>query len=328
MNFRHKKLVAMLALASQGLGGFGGFAAKADATEAPDEAAETVVSIGFSLNEADSDSVPLPETGDETGPASRTVPRAAKLVIPLVGGAALLAGLAAFVGYRIFQSIVPKWFTQVFTDTPGDSPDPSIRTVCEVLGSRLSLLLDIFGRPYRSLLHFFRLEGRADNSFQSNICVVGNVRSGKDSIVSKALGKTEMIEYVPSFGVSFETLYVRQCEVFFWVVAGGKDNHKYIPGHLRNADAVFVVISLEENAPADTAEQWFNICKPNIGSDVPFVFILNKTDLKSGYSVDVNTIDTIRKFMGSTPWFIYTASAINNTSEFVAWSGVEEPAPA
>jgi hypothetical protein len=55
MNFRHKKLVAMLALASQG---FGGFAAKAGAAEA---SAETVISSGVDRNEAGPDSVPLPE---------------------------------------------------------------------------------------------------------------------------------------------------------------------------------------------------------------------------------------------------------------------------
>jgi hypothetical protein len=94
MIFRHKKLVAMLALAVQGIGGFGGFAAKAGAAEASDEAAETVVSSGFSRNEADSDSVPLPETGDETGLDSRLLPHGAKLGIH-IAGVGLIAGIIA-----------------------------------------------------------------------------------------------------------------------------------------------------------------------------------------------------------------------------------------
>jgi hypothetical protein len=101
MIFRHKKLVATLALASQG---FGGFAAKVGAAEVPDETAETVVRSGFSRKKAGSDSELSTETGVETGPASRTVPRAVKLGIPLVGEAALLAVLAAFVGHKLFSS--------------------------------------------------------------------------------------------------------------------------------------------------------------------------------------------------------------------------------
>jgi hypothetical protein len=109
MFFRHKKLVATLALASQGLGGFGGFAAKAGAAEASDEAAETVVSSGVDRNEADSDSVPLPETGDESGLASRTVPHGAELVIPLVGGAALLAVIVAKAGVHFLCKASNSW---------------------------------------------------------------------------------------------------------------------------------------------------------------------------------------------------------------------------
>jgi signal recognition particle receptor subunit beta len=321
MIFRHKKLVAMLALAVQGISGVAAKvgAAKVGAAEALDEAAETVVSSGVDRYEADSDSVPLPETGDESGLASRTVPRAAKLVIPFVGGAALLAGLAAFVGYRLFQSIVPKGFTQVFTD---------IRTVREVLGSRLSLLLDIFRCPYRHLQNFFKLETREEIGMRAKIGVVGDACSGKDLIFLNKDGNYVVSDYVPSVGVDFFVCKNGNSRLTFWVFAGNDLDQLTIGIYLRDVDAIFVVISVEDRSPAETAEKWVKLCGLYIDSDVPFVFILNKTDLESDYSVDHGFIKKIKNLMGSTPWFIYTASAKNNTSDFVAWTRTEEPAPA
>jgi GTPase SAR1 family protein len=270
--------------------------------------------------------VPLPEASDETGLASRIVPRAAKLGIPLVGGAALLAGLAAFVGHKLFSSRTNPELSNLNGTTPGGSPVPSLRTVCKVLGSKLSLLLDISGRPFRHLQNFFKLETREEIGMGANIGVVGNACSGKDLIFLNKDGDYVVSDYVASIGTTLFICKNGNSQLAFWVVGGDDLNQTLLGLYLRDVDAIFVVISVEDISPAETAEKWVQLCGPYIDSDVPFVFILNKTDLKSDYSVDYGFIKTIKNLMGSTPWFIYTASAKNNTSDFVAWSETTTPA--
>jgi signal recognition particle receptor subunit beta len=304
MNFRHKKLVAMLALASQGLGGFGGFAAKAGAAEASDEAAETVVSSGFSRNEADSDSVPLPEKGDKSGLASRTVPRAVKLGIPLVGGAALLVGLAAYAVHKLFRSK---------KSVEGDGTNPfSLK--------RYTLTLDIAGKPHKSLAEWFNFVKKYLADAAKNILIWGPCSSGKTSLLhsmftgafNETICSTECYTKT-ALCASFDATYI-------YDASGMSIYNTMILPLVKRADLIIYVLNCTEPYTEEFIYQCLNILISNMERERPIMVVLNKCDLDNQVVTSAE-IRAVVERINDCEWFLYEASAKTGESKLIAWSG-------
>jgi hypothetical protein len=320
MIFRHKKLVATLALASQGLGGV---AAKAGAAEA---SAETVVISGFSRNEADSDSVPLPEASVETGPASRKLTHGTRLGIPLVGGAALLAGLAVFVRHRLLSSgkvKVDAINSEPVNDIPitsapiVDLENPQLDT-----GPKFPTMLNTFGEPFRSI-----------NEWYANI---KETRKGLVTILflGREENKLELLElligedlksfcelYWPNVGVKIKVLRI------LLYSAGAEFNSKSC-GHSYSNNMFFLVVGNEDDDAMAHAESYYENFVSESNKKIPCVFILKIIDFASQTITKEQVKDFAMQKAKDRQWFLYEASAKTGESNLIAWSGAEEPAPA
>jgi signal recognition particle receptor subunit beta len=308
MNFRHKKLVAMLALAVQGFGGFGGFAAKADATEVPDEAAETVVSSGVDRNDADPDSVPLPEKGDESGLASRTVPRAVKLGIPLVGGAALLAGLAAYAVHKLFRSR---------KSVEGGETNPfSLK--------RYSLTLDIAGNPHNSLTDWydFIMKYLADAGI--NILIWGPYSSGKTSLIQRMLRGIFIQTIEHTLCYARFSLSTKRKTSYIYDASGNSLYYKSILRLVKKADLVIYVLNCYEPYTKEYLYHDFNVLLSNLKRKKPIMVVLNKCDLDNPAVTSDEIRAVLEDKIKNREWLLYEASAKTGESRLLGWSGLTQ----
>jgi signal recognition particle receptor subunit beta len=254
--------------------------------------------------------VPLPEASDETGLASRIVPRAAKLGIPLVGGAALLAGLTVFVAHKLFRS---------GKSVEGGETDPF--SLKGEASSSYSLTLDLAGNPHKSLTEWYDFIKKYLADAGKQILIWGPCCSGKTSLLQRISTGT-FVENVDStecytrhsIGVSSNTSHILD--------ASGSTQYNIILLPLvRIADLVIYVLNSTDQYEKDYLNYSFDVLQANMKKNKPIMVVLNKKDL----NVQANTSDEIREVIEAKikdhEWFLYEASAKTGESGLLAWSG-------
>ncbi|MHA1986833.1 MAG: Rab family GTPase [Promethearchaeota archaeon] len=145
--------------------------------------------------------------------------------------------------------------------------------------------------------------------FRYKITVVGDVRVGKTSLITKyTLGTFEM-DYVETIGAQFSKFDKKingdGIRLLFWDIAGQRDFDFLRPSFYRDSNAVIIVFSLEKNRLGEGSfkhiESWDQEVKKYCGN-IPVVLFANKVDL-----IDENYLDhsIIQKIVNSRVFFDY-----------------------
>ena len=141
--------------------------------------------------------------------------------------------------------------------------------------------------------------------FRYKITVVGDVRVGKTSLISKyTLGTFEM-DYVETIGAQFskydKDINGDNIRLLFWDIAGQRDFDFLRPSFYRDTNAAIIVYSLEENKLGELSLQniqnWNQEIKQFCGN-VPTVLFANKVDLIEEDNLDHSLIQNITNQYG------------------------------
>ena len=150
--------------------------------------------------------------------------------------------------------------------------------------------------------------------FRYKITVVGDVRVGKTSLISKyTLGTFEM-DYVETIGAQFskydKDINGDNIRLLFWDIAGQRDFDFLRPSFYRDTNAAIIVYSLEDNKLGELSikniQNWNQEITQFCGN-VPTVLFANKIDLIEEDNLDHSYIQKLTKDSDFLNYFITSA---------------------
>lgn len=150
--------------------------------------------------------------------------------------------------------------------------------------------------------------------FRYKITVVGDVRVGKTSLISKyTLGTFEM-DYVETIGAQFskydKNINGDNIRLLFWDIAGQRDFDFLRPSFYRDTNAAIIVYSLEENKLGELSftniNNWDQEVKQFCGN-VPTILFANKVDLVNKDNLDHSSLQNLVKNLDFINYYITSA---------------------
>ncbi len=151
---------------------------------------------------------------------------------------------------------------------------------------------------------------------QKKICLLGAFAVGKTSLVSRFVKSIYSDQYLTTVGVKVDkkpvTLGDTQVNLIVWDLAGEDEFQKVSMDYLRGASGYLLVADGTRLSTLETARMLRQRVADNIG-DIPFVFIVNKSDLNAEWEIDDQAVADCQ----AAGWNVIKASA--KTGE-----GVEE----
>ena len=150
--------------------------------------------------------------------------------------------------------------------------------------------------------------------FRYKITVVGDVRVGKTSLISKyTLGTFEM-DYVETIGAQFskydKDINGDNIRLLFWDIAGQRDFDFLRPSFYRDTNAAIIVYSLEDNELGELSfkniQNWDQEIKQFCGS-VPTILFANKVDLIEEDNLDHSSIQKLTNDYEFLNYFVTSA---------------------
>lgn len=151
---------------------------------------------------------------------------------------------------------------------------------------------------------------------QKKICMLGAFAVGKTSLVGRFVSSLFSEDYLTTVGVKIDkkTMTVADEEVtlMLWDMAGEDDLQSVRISYLRGAAGILVVVDPTRSSTLEIARGLIERAQSAIG-EVPFVVVLNKSDLADEWELNGQAVDGIE----NDGWMVVTTSA--KTGE-----GVEE----
>lgn len=151
---------------------------------------------------------------------------------------------------------------------------------------------------------------------QKKICLLGAFAVGKTSLVSRFVKSIYSDQYLTTVGVKVDkkTVMLGDQEIclIVWDLAGEDEFQKVRMDYLRGASGYLLVADGTRLATLETSRMLRHRVAESVG-DIPFVFLLNKTDLSAEWEIDDQAISDCR----AAGWQVVKTSA--KTGE-----GVEE----
>ncbi|MGE0887146.1 MAG: Rab family GTPase [Blastocatellales bacterium] len=151
---------------------------------------------------------------------------------------------------------------------------------------------------------------------QKKICLLGAFAVGKTSLVSRFVKSIYSDQYLTTVGVKVDkktvTVGDKEVNLIVWDLAGEDEFQKVQMSYLRGASGYLLVADGTRSNTLETAKMLRQRVDENIGS-IPFVFIVNKSDLADEWEIDDQAIADCQ----NAGWKLIKASA--RTGE-----GVEE----
>ena len=146
--------------------------------------------------------------------------------------------------------------------------------------------------------------------------MLGGFGVGKTSLVKHFVHSIFSEKYHITIGVKIDKKSViigeQEVMLLLWDIAGEEETFSIPPSYLKGSDGYLLVVDVTRKS---TLEQAFDIQKrvlETIG-DIPFILVLNKSDLEDDRELEINDLDEIKK----KGWLVIESSAKLGT-------GVEE----
>jgi small GTP-binding protein len=133
---------------------------------------------------------------------------------------------------------------------------------------------------------------------QKKICMLGAFAVGKTSLVTRFVDSSFSEKYHTTVGVRIEKKTLRldgkEWHVIIWDLAGEDEFLQIRPSYLRGSSGYLLVADGTRRATLDTAVTMQQRVRDTIG-DVPFVLMLNKSDLAHEWEVAERSIDNLSR---------------------------------
>jgi small GTP-binding protein len=133
---------------------------------------------------------------------------------------------------------------------------------------------------------------------QKKVCMLGAFAVGKTGLVTRFVDSSFSEKYHTTLGVRIEKkalqLGGKEWHVIIWDLAGEDEFLQIRPSYLRGSSGYLLVADGTRRATLDAAVKMQQRVRDTIG-DVPFVLMLNKSDLADEWEVAERTVDALTK---------------------------------
>lgn len=133
---------------------------------------------------------------------------------------------------------------------------------------------------------------------QKKICMLGSFAVGKTSLVRRFVSNVFSDHYHTTIGVTVEkksvTVNDHEIVLMLWDLYGEDEFQKVRDSYLRGSAGYILVIDGTRKATVDTALALQQTAARTVGT-VPFVSIINKSDVRSEWEIDERTIEQLRE---------------------------------
>jgi len=124
---------------------------------------------------------------------------------------------------------------------------------------------------------------------QKKVCMLGGFAVGKTSLVGRFVSSIFSEKYLSTVGVKIDKKIVsvdnRETMLMIWDIYGQDDFQTVQPTQLRGMSGYLLVVDGTRRATLEAARALYDQAKATAG-DVPFVVVLNKSDLASAWEID------------------------------------------
>jgi small GTP-binding protein len=124
---------------------------------------------------------------------------------------------------------------------------------------------------------------------QKKVCMLGGFAVGKTSLVARYVSSLFSEKYLSTVGVKVDKKSVsvdgRDVTLMIWDIYGQDDFQTVQHSQLRGMSGYLLVIDGTRRATLDTAVALQTLASEVVG-DVPFVVLLNKSDLTATWDID------------------------------------------
>jgi small GTP-binding protein len=132
---------------------------------------------------------------------------------------------------------------------------------------------------------------------QKKVCLLGGFSVGKTSLVQRYVQSIFSETYLTTVGVKIDkkTLNVGAAEVslILWDIAGEDDVTGIRTSYLRGAAGYFLVVDVTRGETLEVSKSIQARVTKEVGP-VPFMFLLNKTDLKEQWDIPEQSIEDLK----------------------------------
>ncbi len=133
---------------------------------------------------------------------------------------------------------------------------------------------------------------------QKKICMLGGFAVGKTSLVRRFVTNVFSDHYQTTIGVTVEkkcvTVDNRELTLILWDLYGEDEFQHVRESYLRGSSGYILVMDGTRRATLDTALVLQQTVVKAVGA-VPFVSIINKSDLRSDWEIDEAAIEQLRE---------------------------------
>ena len=165
------------------------------------------------------------------------------------------------------------------------------------------------------------------------ILIVGDIGTGKTSIIKRYTANTFTAQYKSTIGVDFATKTPQSDNVIapgfqLWDIAGQERYGNLTRVYYRGAEAAFVVFDVTRPSTLSGAMKWkldidAKVCMPNSDAPLPVVLVANKMDMMDTYGIGV--YEMYRKSNSKGLYGDKTKEELDEfckTNNFITWSPV------
>jgi small GTP-binding protein len=149
---------------------------------------------------------------------------------------------------------------------------------------------------------------------QKKICMLGAFAVGKTSLVKRFVESIYSDKYHTTVGVKIDKKTVtaggQELNLLLWDIQGEDGVQKLRPSYLRGAAGYILVVDGTRRETLDTAYAIQQSAQQTIGL-VPFVIVINKTDLTEQWALEETAIAELTQ----SGWSVYRTSA--KTGQYV-----------
>lgn len=131
---------------------------------------------------------------------------------------------------------------------------------------------------------------------QKKVCMVGAFATGKTSLIARFVYSIFSETYQTTVGVKIDKKKVncqgQELNLILWDLYGEDEFQKVRMSYLRGSSAYLLVM---DGTRRHTLEKAFNLqmrVEETIGQ-VPFILVINKSDLSDEWEIDINEIDEL-----------------------------------
>ena len=146
---------------------------------------------------------------------------------------------------------------------------------------------------------------------RKKVCILGSFAVGKTSLVQRFVKGIFSDKYLTTLGVKIDKKIVqvkgKEIEFILWDLAGEDEFMKVRQTYLRGAAAYLLVTDGTRSETLETALLLHEKMQHEKES-LPFVLLINKSDLKAQWNIDYSRINHLRE----SGWQVMKTSAKNN----------------